>query len=93
MILAKDQHKSLAELGFNALFLLALNDAGKTNQKKRHSPGEEHSVHRLSRPLIIVRSRGEIKQNKSHHISSGKRKKGEKDPRLFFEEMGPGPFF
>lgn len=73
MILAKDQHKSLAKLSFTALFLLALNDADKTSQKKRYSPGEEHSVHRLSRPLIIVKSHGEIKQNKSHHISSGKR--------------------
>jgi hypothetical protein len=82
MILAKDQHKSLAELGFFALFLLALNDAGKTNQKKRHSPGEEHSVHRLSRPLIIVRSRGEIKQNK---------KGGKRGLALFFSVTVPFP--
>jgi len=63
---------SLAELGFFVLFLLTLNNADKTNQKKRYSPEEEHSVHRLSRPPIIVRSYGEIKQNNSHRISGRK---------------------
>jgi len=79
MIFVKDQHKSLAELSFTVLFLLALNHTDKAIQKKRYSPGEEHSVHRLSRLLIIVKSHGEIK----HNMKKGKRsqapflKKGE----------------